>query len=104
MGFNDVALIIVWVIGLVGAILSAVNARNRIRAQAQLLLDQASFDGATTVIEILTARLETVENQMKAMRAREGKLFKRIRVLEYTLVANGIMVPIEPIIDSEGTE
>jgi ribosomal protein S13 len=97
---NDLLLIIVWVVGIGGAIAAGLMARKQVRASAQLILDQASFAAATQVVDLLRdqvqelrAELDAVRGEVRALRAREGKLLNRIRMLEATLIQNGVGVP-----------
>lgn len=97
---NDVFLVVIWFVGLIGTGIAMYRVRKQVRASSQLQLDKASFESAKTVIDLvndqldeLREELKRVQGDLKALRAREGKLLHRIQVLEATLIRNGITVP-----------
>ena len=102
---NDFFLILTWVVGIGAAVVSVVTARRRVRAEAQNVLDMASFKGAQEVIDLLREQLRelreelsTMRGEFSALRAREGKLLRRIQVLESVLRVTGLTIP-----EEEGT-
>jgi predicted nuclease with TOPRIM domain len=107
MTANDVFLILTWVVGISGAVISALSARRKVRADAQLVLDKASFEGAQAVINLLREQidelreelvlmrdeLKNMRGELSALRAREGKLLNRIKLLEAIMISNSLTIP-----------